>query len=100
MIFVIAIGMLLLLVGVCAAIFLFAARRWGWKPALLYLLFAVSGRIVTHFALSEHNQTQQTLIPLLGAGVLMWLLPHVIRHRDLERSGAIEVDDRNDVPGE
>lgn len=86
MILVIGFGILLLIFGACFATVFFAARRWGWQRTLLYLFFSISGRVITHFALSENDQAQQTLIPLLGAGVIVHFLPHIMRQRDLENS--------------
>lgn len=96
MILVVAFAILLLFLGIAVAFVLFAAGRYGWKPVLQYLLFAVSGRIITHFALSERDQAQQTLIPLIAAGVIVWSLPHIMHQRDIENGGETRADESND----
>jgi hypothetical protein len=79
-------AILLLFIAVCVVIIFFVGERYGWKKTLQFLFFSIAGRIVTHFALSNDDQTEQTFIALLGAGLIVYLLPHVVRHKGLEKS--------------
>lgn len=96
----VAIAILLAFLGLCLAGALFLAGRYGWKRVLQYLFFAIAGRIVAHFALSKDNAGEQDLLPLIWAGLIVWLLPHITRQRDVERDREIEAGETNEVSGE
>lgn len=87
MIVVFAFALLLFFVGSALAVVFLMARRVGWSNVWQYLLFSIGGRVITHFALSDRHEVERNLIPLIAAGIIMALLPHIMHQRDLERSG-------------
>ncbi len=93
----IVIGLLLLFLGFCVAVVAFEVKRHGWRPVIRYIIFAVVIRVLIHFSTQHIGETEQIVIPLAGAGVLVWLWPHILKQRMHEREHDAELPENNTV---
>jgi hypothetical protein len=73
--------LLFVFLGLCIAAVVFAIKRDGWKPTLRYLFFAILIRVLMHFSTQHIGEGGQIIIPLLGAGLIAWLWPHIVKQR-------------------
>jgi hypothetical protein len=81
---VVALGILLLFFGAGVAVVIFAVRRYGWKSALRYGLLSILFRILINAPLHRRGEAIKTLIPLMAAGVFLWVLPNILKRRAWE----------------
>lgn len=86
----------LLFLGGCIAAVVFAARRYGWQPVLLYVLSAILIRVLIQVFMSDAGQAQSIAIPILGAAMVVWVWPHIVRHRMLDRTQEVEPDQQDE----
>lgn len=96
----ITIAFLLLFLGGCITAIVFAAKRYGWKTIGGYIFFAILGRVLVHFTMSNSGEVEKNFIPLLGAAAIMWAWPHVVKHRMLDKEQDIEQSSPNDEKAE
>lgn len=90
----IVLGIALLILGGCLALVVFTAKRQGWKPVLVYVVSVIAIRLVIQFAAHNSGQFAQDIVPLLGAGVILWAWPRIAANRALDKASAEE--DRED----
>lgn len=81
----IALALLFLFIGLCVAAVAFEVKRHGWKPVIRYLIVAVIIRLLIHFAPQHIEEAEQIVIPLVGAGLVVWLWPRIVAQRMSEK---------------
>jgi cyanate permease len=89
---------LLLFVGGCIAVVVWSAKKQGWAKVLRYLLFTILIRIAMRTLLPDSKEDDSYLVPLLGAGVITLLWPHIAKQRMQEKMEETEpeTDERPD----
>lgn len=57
---------------------------------LRYLFFAVLGRIVVHFLISDASEDTKNIVPFIGALAVVMLWPHVVVARNADKGASIQ----------
>jgi hypothetical protein len=77
----IGIAVVLLFFGGCIAVLIWSAKKQGWATVLRFVLFAILGRVLVGMLMSHPSEGETVFVPLLCAGAIVLLWPHIVKHR-------------------